>query len=51
MAVILLCDNGSVRANATLQLRRLAKGLGEKTGHPDERMTGWSKIVSNSTVT
>jgi sirohydrochlorin ferrochelatase len=34
MAVIMLCDNGSVRANATLQLRRLAKGLGEKTGHP-----------------
>jgi sirohydrochlorin ferrochelatase len=33
MAVILLCDNGSVRANATLQLRQLANNLGEKTGH------------------
>ncbi len=33
MAVIMLCDNGSVRANATLQLRRLAKDLGEQSGH------------------
>jgi len=33
MSVILLVDNGSSRANATLQLRRLAKKLSEKTRH------------------
>lgn len=32
MAVILLIDNGSVRANATLQLRQLANDLSVKTG-------------------
>ncbi len=32
MAVILLCDNGSVRANATLQLRQLADKLADRTG-------------------
>ncbi len=30
--IILLTDNGSMRAQATLQLRHLAKKLGEKTG-------------------
>ena len=30
---ILLVDNGSVRAQATLQLRHLAKDLSDKTGH------------------
>jgi len=30
MAVILLCDNGSVRPNATLQLRQLAEKLTDK---------------------
>jgi len=37
MPVILICDNGSVRPNATLQLRYLAKKLSEKTSqviHP-----------------
>ena len=33
MPVILLCDNGSVRANATLQLRKLTAELSNKTGH------------------
>lgn len=37
MPVVLLLDNGSVRANATLQLRDLSKRLGDKTSqkiHP-----------------
>lgn len=37
MTTILLCDNGSSRPQATLQLRKLAKSLSEKTGkhiHP-----------------
>lgn len=33
MPVILLCDNGSVRANATLQLRSLTAELSKKSGH------------------
>lgn len=37
MSVVLLVDNGSSKAEATIQLRQLAKKLGEKTGkviHP-----------------
>lgn len=33
MPVILLTDNGSVRANATKQLRKLAEDLSDKTGY------------------
>ncbi len=33
MSVILLCDNGSTRPNATLQLRKLASQLSKQTGH------------------
>jgi sirohydrochlorin ferrochelatase len=34
MACILLIDNGSKRTGATLQLRRLATGLSDRTGQP-----------------
>ena len=33
MTAILICDNGSTKPAATLQLRHLAEKLGEKTGH------------------
>ena len=33
MPIIILLDNGSIRANATLQLRQLANDLSKKIGH------------------
>lgn len=33
MPIIMLVDNGSVRAEATIQLRKLAQSLGEQSGH------------------
>ncbi len=64
MPVILLVDNGSVRPNATLQLRRLAKKLSEKTGQlihpvsfkhadriPAEQLDGLSAQIFHSFMT